>query len=142
MANSVCVGKYMYAIFSDKNGKYVQPCKVTEITKDGFWANCHNGGDGKEFFRNEDIGVGVYYSKDSAQVEINQSKRCKGYCGVTCVNGSCPNALADEYPEYGYEHCTCDECGYYKGCEDCCFADKDEYCTHEVYKEVGHVSRS
>ena len=54
--------------------------------------------------------------------------RCVNYCGVTCVNGSCPNALADEYPEYGYEHCTCEECGYYKGCEDCCFADKPEYC--------------
>ena len=54
--------------------------------------------------------------------------RCVNYCGVTCVNGSCPNALADEYPEYGYEHCTCDECGYYKGCEDCCFVDKPEYC--------------
>ena len=24
--------------------------------------------------------------------------------------------MADEYPEYGYEHCTCEECGYYKGC--------------------------
>ena len=22
----------------------------------------------------------------------------------------------------------CKECGYYKGCEDCCFADKPEYC--------------
>ena len=55
--------------------------------------------------------------------------RCPNYCGVTCVNGSCPNALADEYPEYGYIHCTCAECGYYKGCEDCCFADKPDYCS-------------
>lgn len=50
---------------------------------------------------------------------MTDERRCPGYVGVTCVNGSCPNALADEYPEYGYEHCTCDECGYYKGCEDC-----------------------
>ena len=35
--------------------------------------------------------------------------RCPNYCGLTCVDGSCPNALADEYPEYGYEHCTCEE---------------------------------
>lgn len=44
--------------------------------------------------------------------------RCENYVGVTCVNGGCPNALANEYPEYGYEHCTCEECGYYKGCND------------------------
>lgn len=41
--------------------------------------------------------------------------RCVNYVGVTCVNGGCTNALANEYPEYGYEHCTCEECGYYKG---------------------------
>lgn len=41
--------------------------------------------------------------------------RCVNYVGVTCVNGGCPNALANEYSEYGYEHCTCEECGYYKG---------------------------
>lgn len=45
--------------------------------------------------------------------------RCINYVGVTCVNGSCPNALANEYPEYGYEHCDCKECWYYKGCTDC-----------------------
>ena len=51
-----------------------------------------------------------------------EESRCKDYVGVTCVNGGCPNAMADEYPEYGYEHCTCEECGYYKGCEDCALA--------------------
>ena len=45
--------------------------------------------------------------------------RCTNYVGVTCVNGNCPNALANEYPEYGYEYCNCKECGYYKGCTDC-----------------------
>lgn len=38
--------------------------------------------------------------------------RCPNYCGFTCVNGGCPNALADEYPEYDYETCSCEECGY------------------------------
>lgn len=57
-----------------------------------------------------------------------KSDRCPNYCGITCVNGSCPNAMADEYPEYGYEHCSCDDCGYYKGCEDCCFAGEDGNC--------------
>lgn len=49
--------------------------------------------------------------------------KCDNYCGVTCVNGHCPNAMADDYPEYGYVHVTCEECGYNKGCEDCCFFD-------------------
>lgn len=43
------------------------------------------------------------------------------YCGVTCVNGSCPSALANEYPEYWYKDVTCEECEYYKGCKDCAF---------------------
>lgn len=44
--------------------------------------------------------------------------RCVNYVGATCANG-CPDVLANEYPEYGYEHCTCEECVYYKGCNDC-----------------------
>lgn len=40
---------------------------------------------------------------------MDKKNRCEGYCGVTCVNGSCPQALADQYPEYGYEPCTCEE---------------------------------
>lgn len=44
--------------------------------------------------------------------------RCVNYCGITCVNGNCPNALANEY-----QYCTCEECGYYKGCADCAFCD-------------------
>ena len=66
-------------------------------------------------------------------------QRCPNYCGITCVDGSCPNAMAEEYPEYGYEHCTCEVCGYYEGCGDCCFADKPEYCSDsekEKYREV------
>ena len=51
--------------------------------------------------------------------------RCINYVGVTCVNGNCPNALADDYPEYGYKHVTCEECVYYKGCTDCVFYGTD-----------------
>ncbi len=55
---------------------------------------------------------------------------CRGYCGVTCVNGYCPNALSnydnsrddDLYSCYHLDKpVRCDECGYYKGCEDCFF---------------------
>lgn len=53
--------------------------------------------------------------------------RCERYVGVTCVNGSCPNAIADKYPEYGYEHFSCYQCVYYKGCEDCAL-EYTEYC--------------
>ena len=70
---------------------------------------------------------------------MEMKTRCPSYCGITCVDGSCPNALADEYPEYGYEHRTCEECGYYEGCSDCCFADNPEYCAEsekEKYKGV------
>lgn len=47
------------------------------------------------------------------------SERCKSYVGITCVDGTCPNALAEEYSEYGYEKVSCIECGFNKGCEDC-----------------------
>ena len=77
MTNKLYVGKYMYTIFSNQNGEYVQPYKVTEITKNGFWAECHNGGEnghgcGKEFFEKELIGNGVYFSKDSAEINLRK----------------------------------------------------------------------
>lgn len=56
------------------------------------------------------------------------SERCKNYVGVTCVNGTCPVALRDEYAEYGIPTIDdCDECFYYKGCEDCALSGT-EYC--------------
>lgn len=59
-------------------------------------------------------------------------KYCRGYCGVTCVDGSCPAANREEYEE----RCipvvrNCRECHMYKGYEDCYF-DGTEYCTQEV----------
>ena len=63
--------------------------------------------------------------------------RCKGYCGVTCVDGGCPVALADEYAERGYDVTrSCDGCAYYKGCEDCAFEGTD-YCVKAGGKEGG-----
>lgn len=55
-------------------------------------------------------------------------KKCSEYCGVACTDGSCPNALREENPEY-YEMCygtlkktQCRHCAYNHGCEDCCIA--------------------
>ena len=58
-------------------------------------------------------------------------KRCEGYVVVTCVDGGCPMANRDEYAERGYDvvH-SCDECIYYKGCEDCAL-EGTEHCVKE-----------
>lgn len=52
---------------------------------------------------------------------------CPDYCGVSCIDGSCPRALRDEYAERGYDvvH-SCTECPRYKGCEDCYFCENPE----------------
>lgn len=53
---------------------------------------------------------------------MKKRKICKGYCGVTCVDGGCPMANREEYEERGYDIVkTCNDCPYYKGCEDCYF---------------------
>lgn len=59
---------------------------------------------------------------------------CSQYVGVTCVNGNCPNALAYDYSEYGYEPCKCEECWHYKGCEDCCWKGREE-CVKSVHRK-------
>ena len=54
-------------------------------------------------------------------------KRCKRYVGVSCVNGSCPVALKDEHIERCMDIIkSCDECYYYKGCEDCGLANAED----------------
>ena len=61
-------------------------------------------------------------------------KRCKKYCGVSCIDGTCPIANIDEYIERDYPIIrNCDECHYYKGCKDCYFAGRDK--TDELYCE-------
>lgn len=48
--------------------------------------------------------------------------RCPNYVGVSCVDGSCPKALQDEYQERGIP-CVwrCSDCRLYEGCKDCAF---------------------
>ena len=61
-------------------------------------------------------------------------KRCEAYCGVACVDGSCPIANREEYEERGYDVVkTCVDCHYYKGCEDC--ACEGEYCCPKISTE-------
>lgn len=43
---------------------------------------------------------------------------CPEYCGVACVNGSCPNALHEICPDI-YKEVSCENCFEYKGCKDC-----------------------
>ena len=63
-----------------------------------------------------------------------KSKYCKGYCGVACVDGTCPMANREEYDERGYDIVkNCKECHYYKGCEDCCF-DGTDMCDYSTKK--------
>ncbi len=60
-------------------------------------------------------------------------KRCKGYCGVTCIDGTCPKALQDEYAERGYDVVkSCNDCHYYRGCDDCYFNGNEEYPCEEA----------
>lgn len=55
-------------------------------------------------------------------------KRCKGYVGVACVDGTCPVANREEYEERRIPVVeNCRECHFYKGCEDCALCDT-EYC--------------
>ncbi len=52
-----------------------------------------------------------------------ENKYCKGYCSPTCVDGTCPNAVAEEYYEYDIEceFVKCSECYFSRGnCDDDC----------------------
>lgn len=53
-------------------------------------------------------------------------KRCKDYCGVACIDGSCPKANSEEYKERCMDVVKkCDDCHYYQGCNDCAFFGTD-----------------
>ena len=55
-------------------------------------------------------------------------KRCNSYVGLACVDGSCPKAKWEEYLERDMDVVrNCNECHYYKGCEDCALSGT-EYC--------------
>lgn len=62
-------------------------------------------------------------------------KYCRSYCGVACVDGTCPAANQEEYEEQCIPITrNCRKCYMYKGCEDCCFKGT-EYCPR---KEDNH----
>lgn len=55
---------------------------------------------------------------------------CSNYCGISCVNGSCPNALdeldrssdTDSYSSFHLDKpIHCKDCWCYRGCSDCYF---------------------
>lgn len=53
-------------------------------------------------------------------------KRCKSYTGLACIDGTCPIANREEYEERCYPVVnSCKECHFYKGCEDCYFAETE-----------------
>ena len=60
-------------------------------------------------------------------------KKCKNYVGIACINGSCPIANKEEYEERDYEIIkNCNECIFYKGCEDCYFNGNEKFPCNEV----------
>lgn len=65
-------------------------------------------------------------------------ERCENYCGVACVNGSCP--IASRF-DYGERICDtidyCEDCFYYKGCEDCYFDGNEDYCPRKGVDDNG-----
>ena len=62
------------------------------------------------------------------EINLKLGKRCRGYVGLACIDGSCPMANAEEYEERGMDVVkSCKDCHYYDGCNDCAFADT-EYC--------------
>lgn len=70
-------------------------------------------------------------------------KVCKAYCGVACIDGSCPNAWREDNPEYFQDvygtlkPLKCKDCSYNKGCEDCCIAYYKGISVEQCRKENG-----
>lgn len=64
---------------------------------------------------------------------------CDSYSGVTCVDGGCPDALAEEYSDYGYTHTDCSECAYYRGCKDCYFNRRSRCVVYEKKIFSGYI---
>lgn len=53
-------------------------------------------------------------------------KTCPNYCGISCIDGSCPIALQEEYSEQGCDTIkSCDECYRNNGCDDCAWEDTE-----------------
>ena len=56
-------------------------------------------------------------------------KRCVNYVGLACVDGTCPAAW-DETPHL--KETDCENCFFYKGCEDCALSGT-EHCEKEEF---------
>lgn len=63
-------------------------------------------------------------------------KRCKNYVGVSCIDGFCLRAIAEEHEEMCIPKVTCGDCYCYKGCEDCAL-DGTEYCEGKPEERIG-----
>lgn len=65
------------------------------------------------------------------------NKPCFGYCGISCVDGSCPIANMEEYQE----RCipvvwNCSQCHYCRFCEDCAFLGMEDICPYDMYNRM------
>lgn len=57
---------------------------------------------------------------------------CKDFVSDSCVNGSCPIAIANEYPWMDTEIKSCKDCYHNRGrCDECIFEGNPEYCPNE-----------
>lgn len=55
-------------------------------------------------------------------------KWCKDYVGVACVNGTCPQALKEEWEAIGgIDISKCEFCWLNEGCKDC-MLDGTKFC--------------
>ena len=61
--------------------------------------------------------------------------KCIRFYGSVCFTDSCPNMIADKYPQYGFPNINCSDCEYNKGCEECQFYNY-EIC---LKKEIKYV---
>lgn len=61
-----------------------------------------------------------------------KKKICSDYCGVACIDGSCPNALLEDNPDYFVDvygqssKIKCSDCIYNEQCKDCCIPYYDD----------------
>lgn len=46
---------------------------------------------------------------------MKKGEFCEDYVGVTCIDGTCPVANYELWPEYFSERPSCATCGYVKG---------------------------
>ena len=58
-----------------------------------------------------------------------KQKYCPEYVGVSCINGQCPKAVAEEYPHGEIDAPrSCRECWLRGGCDDDCYFYRDGQC--------------